>query len=378
VKATLLLTTSCNLKCDYCYIHKRDATMSVDIMEKAVNFVFDHTSDNDRIDFGLFGGEPLLAWEQTKQAVKLIEDMANTGNHDVRVSLVTNGTLLNENILSYVRDHCLILQVSCDGIPLVQDAHRRFVNGEGSSKVVEKNIITALHMLPAVLVNMVYGPETYAYLPESIEYLASLGLRQLDLNPDYTAQWLPEHISGLEQTYRRIEGIYLKYYKNNHPLFISLIDEKIAVILRGGYDAGQRCRMGVEELSFSPEGYIFPCERLVGDGLPNQHCIGHLDRPENLRMTHCPLNGTICRNNACRECPVAAYCVNWCGCSNFHATGHYETVSYFICASERLAIESAMRVLKPEDTEQNFAFINHYVGYPMLNSSLDLLEGGDF
>ena len=351
--------------------------MSTEIMQKAVDFVFEHTAEKKRIDFGLFGGEPLLAWEQTRQAVDLIESHVDHGNHDVRISLVTNGTLLDENILCFMRDHEIILQISCDGIPLVQDAHRRFINGEGTSQIVEHNILAALRNLPSMLVNLVYGPDTYAYLPESIEYLVSFGLRQLILNPDYTAAWHSDHINGLSQTCDEIVALYLKYYRQSKPLFISLIDEKIAIILRGGYEAEERCRMGYEEFSFSPEGYIFPCERLVGDGMPNQHCIGHLDQPQKLKRTHCPINGTLCINEVCRECSLAPYCMNWCGCTNFHATGNYAKASHFICASERLAIESALKVMSSENSDQIFAYVNHYVGYPMLNSSLDLEEGGD-
>ena len=223
---------------------------------------------------------------------------------------------------------------------------------------------------------MVYGPDTYSYLPESIEYLASLGLKQIVLNPDYSAKWLPEHISNLEQTYDRIAELYLKYYKNKNPLFISLIDEKIAVILRGGYGSAERCHMGYGEFAFSPYGYIFPCERLVGNGLHNQHCIGHLDQPHDLTRSHCQAKGTTCRNGACQQCPVAGFCMNWCGCSNFHATGDYFMPSYFICASERLAINAALGILSEDDDEQKLAYINHYVGFPMLNSSLKTSKGG--
>ena len=376
MKATLLLTTSCNLRCDYCYVQKRNASMSEDTLDKAVDFVFHTAQPNERIDFGLFGGEPLLAWERAQQAVALIEQRSKNSSHNVRVSLVTNGTLLDEDILRYVRDHRLILQVSCDGAPQVQDSHRVFPDKKPTSAIVETNILTALKILPAVLVNMVYGPDTHSFLPESIEYLASLGLRQIVLNPDYSATWLPGHISDLEQTYDRIAELYLKYYKSKNPLFISLIDEKIAVILRGGYGPAERCHMGYGEFAFSPHGYIFPCERLVGNGLRNQHCIGHLDQPHDLNRGHCQAKGTTCRNGACQQCPVAGFCMNWCGCSNFHATGDYSLPSYFICASERLGIKAALSVLSNDDEEQKLAYINHYVGLPMLNSSLNPSVGG--
>ena len=38
--------------------------------------------------------------------------------------------------------------------------------------------------LPCVLVNSVYHPQTLRHLPETLDYLSGLGLRQIFLNPD--------------------------------------------------------------------------------------------------------------------------------------------------------------------------------------------------
>ena len=141
MKATILLTTSCNLRCDYCYIQKQNVSMSKDTLGKAIDFVFRTTQPDERIDFGLFGGEPLLAWELVQQAVALIEQRSKNSRHDVRVSLVTNGTLLDKDILGYVHDHRLILQVSCDGVPHIQDSHRRFIDKKPTSAIVETNLL---------------------------------------------------------------------------------------------------------------------------------------------------------------------------------------------------------------------------------------------
>lgn len=370
VKATVVLTTSCNLRCDYCYIDKQSAAMSTATVTKAIDFVFRTAEPDERLDFGLFGGEPLLEWQLAEETVALVERRAENSRRTVRLSVVTNGTLLNDGILRYVRDHQLILQVSCDGVPHVHDAHRRHMDGKPTSAIVEANLLAALQILPAVLVNVVYGPDTYSYLPESIQYLASLGLKQIILNPDYSAIWTPEDIAGLKDTYIRLTELYLEYYRNKRPLFISLIDEKIAVILRGGYGPNERCHMGYGEFAFSPQGFIFPCERLVGNGERTPHCIGHLDRPDRLARGHCQANGTPCKNVECQLCTVANFCMNWCGCTNFFATGDYSRASHFICTSERLAIDAALRVLNQDDDDHQLAFVNHYAGLPMLNSSL--------
>jgi uncharacterized protein len=369
MKATLFLTMACNLHCDYCYIEKQPASMSRETLARALDFAFANVEENERLDFGLFGGEPLLNWPLAQTAVEMVEQCVGKRMGAVRMSLVTNGTLLNEDILKYMREHRMILQVSCDGTPDIQDIHRCYPDGRKSSGIVEANLRTALDILPAVIVNVVYGPDTCAFLPESIKYLASLGLRQIVLNADYSARWTTEDIVTLKKAYQRVVEIYLAGYKKKSPLFISLIDEKIAVILRGGYGPDERCQMGYREFAFSPKGFIFPCERLVADGNENRHCIGHLDRPDLLRRNYCHADGIKCINIECRLCSVADYCMNWCGCTNFFASGDYSRASHFICTSEKLSIDAAFKVLNQTEGDSQMAFINHYAGLPMVNSS---------
>lgn len=369
MKATLFLTMSCNLSCDYCYISKQNKDMNRDTLTKAIDFIFRKADSKERLDFGFFGGEPLLNWALLQEAVDLIEEKSENCSNDVRISLVTNGTLLNREILNYLKEHNIILQISCDGIPYVQDMFRKYADGSLSSSIVERNLIAAIETLPAVLVNMVYGPETYSYLTESLDYFNSLGLKQIVLNPDYSAPWNAYDIKGLKLIYKKIGAIYLKNYESDNPIFISLIDEKIAVILRGGYNTSEHCHMGYKEFAFSPDCLIFPCERLVGNGEDSEHCIGHLDQPEKLNRSHCPEIGKTCKSVECQLCGISDFCMNWCGCSNFLATGSYHHPSPFICASERLAIETAFEVLNSVEEENQLIFMNHYAGLPMVNSS---------
>ena len=371
MKATLLLTTACNLRCDYCYVRRENQSMTDGVLENAIDFAFQQASQRDRLDIGLFGGEPMLEWPLVKKAVRRVEQQAGYVDHDVRLSLVTNGTLLTPKRLDYLRNHPIILQVSCDGPPHVQDRHRCFPDGQSSAALVETHLAAAYATLPAVLVNMVFGPDTYPFLCDSIRYLTDLGARQVILNPDYGADWSEEDIAGLKSEFRRMADLYLEFYASGKPVFISLIDEKIAVILRGGYAASERCQMGYAEFAFSPQGYIFPCERLVGSGDWNEHCIGHLGQPYLLERAHCGGKGNACSRMECRQCSVTDFCMNWCGCSNFFATGDYGRPSRFICASERIAIETAFDVLQQVDEYQPLSFINHYAGLPMANSSGD-------
>ena len=361
MKYTLFLTERCNLACDYCYVRKSDERMSLGLAEQIVDFAFRHTPLSEEVDIGFFGGEPLLEFPLLQKIVKRIEEHPAFDKCRAKLSVVTNGTLLYSEIVHYLKQHAVALNISCDGCPEVHDKFRHFPNGAGSSRLVERGIRTALEIFGCVPVNAVYRPETIHRLPETVDYLCSLGVRQLHLNPDFSAPWTERHADDVPGIYRSIAERYMKFYRDGRPHFISLIDCKIALILRGGYHPMERCRMGEGEFAFSSSGRIYPCERLAGTD-PEKHSIGSTDGLINIGPLRDHFSPGPPVNTPCLSCGLQEYCMNWCGCSNYFMTGSYNRVGPFLCASERAAIELAFDVFRSLEAELGPTFIDHLGG----------------
>ncbi len=227
----------------------------------------------------------------------------------------------------------------------------------------------ALAAFGSVMVNAVYRPETVDDLPKTVDYFSGLGVRQIYLTPDYSAPWTAEEAQRLDTIYGEVGKQYIDYYLRGDPHFISLVDSKIAVILRGGYQPEERCRMGRGELAFTPDGSIYPCERLVGAGDGDStHSLGSLEEDIQLdRMDrHCSSDST---ESFCSNCRLKSYCMNWCGCSNYFGSGHYNRVSPFLCASEQAAIRNAVQIFDRLEREMEGVFYEHASGSPLLNST---------
>jgi uncharacterized protein len=225
--------------------------------------------------------------------------------------------------------------------------------------IVERNIRQALGSTDLLRVNAVFHPLTFRQLPETVAYLAELGVHKIYLNPDFSAPWSEEDLADLDEIYSQVADLYKSYHLSGLPRFISLIDGKIAAIVAGGYPVDARCRMGLAEFAFTPEGRIFPCERLIGDGSANRHCLGNIEdgiRPcGGCRVTL----STLATNAECQDCGLKDYCMRWCGCSNFLATGHYDRVSRFLCASERAAIKQAFSVFQELSESLGIRFLEN-------------------
>ncbi len=357
MKFTLCITQNCNLRCSYCYIGKKSSVMSLHAAERIINNIFDYAPLDEKIDIGFFGGEPLLEFELIKKIVNLIESHPSYNPEQIELDLVTNGTIFSDEIGKFIAKHNIAFCLSCDGPPHIQDMSRRYRDGKGSSDAVEKTIRQALTYFPVILVNAVYGPQTFRSLPHVVEYFSSLGINRIYLNPDYSAAWSKEDADLLPHVYGQIAKQYSDFYLNDNPHFINLIDNKIMLFLKGGYEPSDRCKMGRGEFAFAPSGNIYPCERLIGSDDGNGHCIGNIEMGLSEVNPCGGAPGSVSINTECTECGVADYCMNWCGCSNHFSSGHYNRVGPFQCASEKAAISTASDVQQVLENELGPKFV---------------------
>lgn len=359
MKYTICITRKCNLRCEYCYIEKDKSVMPVETALKVVDFIFKNTPPGENIKIGFFGGEPLLEFELIKTITLSIQAHPLFNKGSTGLVVVSNGTIFSDEIADFIIKQGLTLGISCDGPQEVQNKFRYFPGGEGSSLTVEKNIRRALEALPTLMVNAVYHPSTIAHLSTVVDYFSSLGIRTIYLTPDFSAPWSKKDAELLPGIYKQVAQKYMDYYLEGDPHYISLIDSKIAVILKGGYQAADRCSMGRGELAFTPSGNIYPCERLIGPDDGEKHCIGNIfTRWEPGRMCRqMKPGGEI--NHECKNCSISNFCMNWCGCSNYFSSGYYNRVGPFLCASEKASILSSFEAFQVLESRLGAAYIDY-------------------
>jgi uncharacterized protein len=128
----LVLTTACNLACDYCNVSQgtygRDASfMTPETIARALDVLLPRDAGGDaKIVF--FGGEPLLAWDALVEGTKL----ARAWRADVTLAVVTNGTLVDDDKARFLAKNAIDVTLSLDGDEEMHDRHRRDRAGRGS------------------------------------------------------------------------------------------------------------------------------------------------------------------------------------------------------------------------------------------------------
>lgn len=179
---TLLVTRKCNLRCVYCYASAKDfgrvmdlnfALKSLDWFERQLN------GKTIRVSFH-GGGEPTLEIGLIKEIVARAYYLSGKSGKKARFQIVTNGTF-NAYTADWLIDNNFGISISADGPPDIQDRNRPFVDGSGSSNVVERNIKYLVNKKHPFTVRLTFSP--IDDIEKIVTYFGDLGVRSLHIEP---------------------------------------------------------------------------------------------------------------------------------------------------------------------------------------------------
>lgn len=81
----------------------------------------------------LFGGEPLLNFEQNVKWLDQIKQYCDMNNIVFVTTLITNGILINEYVMNKLIEYnCQTIQITLDGLKEIHDSRRKYKDGRGS------------------------------------------------------------------------------------------------------------------------------------------------------------------------------------------------------------------------------------------------------
>lgn len=140
VKFTIIITRRCNMSCTYCYSDNGAADIDEDTARRAVDLAYELVPPGEPLDLGFFGGEPLLRFDLMKKVVPYVRVKEKQACVQTALSVTTNGTVVNPDVLRFLREERFAYCVSLDGPRDVHDRYRVFADGSGSFARVTRNL----------------------------------------------------------------------------------------------------------------------------------------------------------------------------------------------------------------------------------------------
>lgn len=130
-----ILSQICNLKCSYCYSQnsRSKEILSMEKIKTVVDSVCANNIKKNKTFSFIGGGEPLTTWDVFKCSVNYINKSTEKSGISRRIGLTTNGTLLNKERILFLKENEIVISISFDILPDVQDNQRPFPNKKTSS-----------------------------------------------------------------------------------------------------------------------------------------------------------------------------------------------------------------------------------------------------
>ena len=244
----IILTTSCNLSCRYCYL---DCSSSGETMAEEMLYTALSGLKEAPREVIISGGEPTLVPESLEKALRLVRKRFPR----VRLSLQSNGTLFDSRLVQILRKYRVGLGLSLDGPPEVNESLR------GESRAVVSSLKLLSREAYPCGITITLTDKSVSFLPETVLFLAqfeavrSLGLDLLRLAGRATREELPrpealkKGLKGLKQALAWLKA---------RGRSLSLREKRPRT--SRSYCPAARGR----SLVLTPSGEIYPCASLVG------------------------------------------------------------------------------------------------------------------
>jgi len=263
----LAVTQRCNLVCRYCYNGAaRACDLPLAYGQQAINRALSLVQRGGELHLGSFGGEPLLCVDTVIALLAHARFKARAAGVRLACALTTNGMVQSRKVRTLLAQPEVQASVSCDGLPVVHDRHRVDAQGRGSSRTVLEFIATLTRLKRAFSVTMVVRPDTVSALADGVRFLHEHGVRDFVPTLDLWTRWSPADIVRLEAQVHAVADLWHRWLPE---VRVSWFDEKLLAISGLPRSDCSRCAFGDGEIAVAPSGWLYPCERLIGEDRPD-------------------------------------------------------------------------------------------------------------
>ncbi len=341
----------CNLRCGYCFADTGSygggrSLMSLETGKKAIDLLMKLSKHRKHVEIDFFGGEPLLNFEVCKALAKYGHMEAKKHGKILKLTLTTNGVLLDDEVIDWANQHEMDAVLSLDGREHVHNRMRKFTNGANSYQAVVEPFKRFVASRQTWQDKKYYLRGTYTHFntdfaDDVIHMADDLGFTELSMEPVVAKESLgyalkKEDMPDLLASYDKLTRHYAEREDEGkgYQFFHFNVD------FDGGPCLPKRlsgCGAGHDYLAVSPEGDLYPCHQFVGE---EDYKMGTVEtgiiRPELAErfQTH-----NVLKKDLCMQCWARFYCSGGCHANNLRYGGGLDEPYLFGCDLQKKRIE---------------------------------------
>ena len=316
----LMVAQDCNLRCKYCFgdagTFGHRAVMSEDVGRAAVDFIIKNSGIRKHCEIDFFGGEPLINFRTVKAVTEYVRQRERDTGKIFKLTLTTNGMLLDEKISAWLDDNNISLVLSLDGRQEVHDAMRPDISGRGSYARVLKNFQRVVKAR---------GGENYylrgTYTKKNLDFTADVenicdaGFDIVSVEPvvlkDSPLALTEDDLPRIREEYDRLTEFYLERRRHGRGFNFFHFN----VDLSNGPCVAKRlsgCGAGHEYFAVAENGDLYPCHQFVGR---ERYKLGNIFDGVSESARHWPKyfrESHVLNKPKCRSCWAKFFCSGGC------------------------------------------------------------------
>lgn len=247
-----IITGTCNLHCKHCYI-EAPQNLYGQITTKQALIVVDKVMEAGIKNFFITGGEPFIR----KDILNIFQKIIDKGGKIT--GLDTNGTLLDDEIISFLKHNEIFVNVSHDGID--------FTNKNRLAKIedtVLKNIIKLTNAGVKTNINSSLNPENLDSIILLFDKLLNINIHQwLIFTPFNAGNYIKNYRKlKIDEEIRTYNKIYKKWKTNDKPFHIRLGNTFDSTSPETKWEE-YVCEYFRDTITLFPDGKVLPCCKYI-------------------------------------------------------------------------------------------------------------------
>jgi uncharacterized protein len=329
----LVVRRDCNLACDYCYQTDRNPgshlrmvpglsrAMPERVWRAGATWARTWPHDKAPLDVVLYGGEPLLAFQELERLVPAWN--LAFFPRVIQWHITTNGTRLDDRARAFLDRFGIAVLLSLDGPKRLHDQARPTHDGRSSWDQIDPEAIAKWRPRGGLEVAWQLDPKREV-TPADFDELVAVGFRGVNINLNWLAEWTPEARIWLTLLMRHIGRRCLRGEVSCN--WSKKLERALMVDAR----MEQPCGTGLGMLALTPEGWLYPSQEMAfnvfdpgkAPGTPEHYRVGNvladpvLDQVAIARVSGIKVEEmrVTAPGHACDNCIARTDCIGSCHC----------------------------------------------------------------
>lgn len=331
-----VLTTFCNLSCIYCQAStynnieeckQNQKFMNNEVAEKSVDIALQSPSMN--LTFEFQGGEPLANFDVLRHIVNYSKEKNKEYCKDIRYSIVSNLTLINEEMINFFIENNVGISTSIDGPEELHNINRIYSKGNSleitESKIKQINYIgNSKNRVQAIQTTSRFSLN---YPKEIVDEYISLGMNTVFIRPLTPIGYAAKNWAKIGYTTDEYLSFYKKaldYILEKSMNGINITEGHAMIFLKkilknnpmNYMELRSPCGGAIGQLAYNYDGNIYTCDegRMLAEMGDESFKLGNVFENNLKQLIKNPVCKTIAVSSCleaipgCEQCVYSPYC----------------------------------------------------------------------